>query len=144
MLIKEIMCKAPTCCTPETMLPEIARMMLEHDCGAIPVCNGTALVGVITDRDIVCRAMAIRPDLKTTPAADAMTSPVVTVNDNDSIQRAVSLMAENKVRRLPVVKDGVLVGMLTQADLAEHLPLAEIGSLVRKVSASTRRPLLAV
>lgn len=142
MLVKEIMYKAPTCCTPDTNLPEVARMMLEHDCGAIPICNGPTLVGVITDRDIVCRAMATKPDPTTIRAADVMTTQVATINDNDSIQRAVTVMAENKVRRVPVVKDGVLVGMLSQADLAEHLPLAEIGALVRKVSASPHRALV--
>ena len=58
MQIKEIMTKAPTCCTPETTVDKIGRLMLEHDCGQIPVCDGTKLVGVITDRDIACRGLA--------------------------------------------------------------------------------------
>lgn len=138
MLVKEIMTKAPTCCTPDTKLREVAREMLTHDCGEIPICDGTKLTGVVTDRDIVCRAFMKEMNPSEVRAGDIMTTKVATVDEDDSIQRAMTIMIEQKVRRLPVVKEGKLVGMLSQADLAEHLPLAEIGALVRKVSASSR------
>jgi CBS domain-containing protein len=138
MLIKEIMTKAPACCKPETKLREIAREMLTHDCGGIPICDGTKLIGFVTDRDIVCRGFMKEKDPAELVARDVMTRKVATVDENDSIQRAITIMIEQKVRRLPVVKDGALVGMLSQADLAEHLPLAEIGVLVRKLSTSSK------
>ncbi len=142
MLVKEIMTKAPACCTPDTKVSEIARLMQTHDCGAIPVCDGAKIVGIITDRDIVCRAFGRDEHPGAIAVSEIMTKTVATVNDNESIQRAVSVMAEYRVRRVPVVSDGLLVGMLSQADLAEHLPLAEIGAVVRKVSTSARRPLV--
>ncbi len=142
MLVKEIMSKEPMCCTPDTTLSEIARHMVKYDCGAIPICDGARIVGIVTDRDIVCRAFVRGQHPGSIPVNEVMTTTVATVNDNDSIQRAMSIMAERKVRRLPVVRDGLLVGMLTQADLSEHLPLVEIGALVRKVSTSPRRPVV--
>lgn len=138
MLVKDIMTKAPACCTPATNLREVAREMLTHDCGEIPVCDGTRLLGVVTDRDIVCRAFTREMNPAELTAADVMTAQIATVDENDSIQRAMSIMVEQRVRRLPVLREGALVGILSQADMAEHLPLAEIGSLVRKLSASSR------
>jgi CBS domain-containing protein len=138
MLIKEIMTKAPACCTPETTLREIAREMLTHDCGEIPICDGTRLAGVVTDRDIVCRAFTKPDNPAELTARDVMTTRIATLDENESIQRAVTVMVEQKVRRLPVLRNGALVGMLSQADLAEHLPLAEIGALVRKLSVSSK------
>ncbi len=138
MLVKEIMTKAPACSTPETKLREIAREMLTHDCGAIPICDGTKMVGLVTDRDIVCRGFTKEKNPSELCARDVMSTKLTTVDENDSIQRVVTLMVEQKVRRVPVLREGVLVGMLSQADLAEHLPLAEIGAVVRKLSASSK------
>ncbi len=142
MLVKEIMTKAPACCTPETNLREIAREMLTHDCGGIPICDGTRLTGVVTDRDIVCRGFTKEISPADLVARDVMTTKLATVDENESVQHAVTIMVQQKVRRLPVVRDGVLVGMLSQADLAEHLPLAEIGALVRKLSVSSKHMLV--
>lgn len=138
MLVKDIMTKAPACCTPATNLREVAHEMLTRDCGEIPVCDGTRLLGVVTDRDIVCRGFAKEMNPADLTAADVMTPHIATVDENDSIQRAITIMVEQRVRRLPVMREGALVGMLSQADLAEHLPLAEIGAFVRKLSASAK------
>ncbi len=134
MLVKDIMTKAPACCTPATNLREVAREMLTRDCGEIPVCEGTRLLGVVTDRDLVCRGFAREMNPAELTAGDVMTAHVATVDENDSIQRAITIMVEQRVRRLPVLREGALVGILSQADLAEHLPLAEIGALIRKLS----------
>lgn len=139
MLVKEIMTRAPACCSPETNLNDVARMMAAHDCGVVPICDGTKMVGIVTDRDLVCRGFAGDEDPRNVPAAAVMTSPVATINDSDQIQHAITIMSEHRVRRLPVMRDGQLVGIVSLADLAEHLPLAEIGSIVRRISVSTRR-----
>ncbi len=99
MLVKEIMTKAPACSTPETKLREIAREMLTHDCGAIPICDGTKMVGLVTDRDIVCRGFTKEKNPSELCARDVMSTKLTTVDENDSIQRAVTLMTEQKVRR---------------------------------------------
>ena len=82
MQVKEVMTANPACCTADTPLPEVARLMVEHDCGEIPVVQNETKkipVGVVTDRDIVCRTVAKDRNPLDLTAADCMTRPVVTV-----------------------------------------------------------------
>lgn len=135
MLVRDIMSKDPTCCTPYTNLDTVAKMMLNHNCGAIPVCDATHVSGLITDRDIICRVLAkgIRPDAVT--ARDAMSKPAYTVGDYDRIEVALAVMSRREIRRLPVVDDkGVIVGILSLADIAAHLPDTDVADLLRHVS----------
>jgi CBS domain-containing protein len=79
MKVKDIMSTDPACCSPETKLQDVAKLMVEHDCGEIPVCDGAGrTVGVVTDRDIVCRMVAKGLDPTGRPARECMSSPVIT------------------------------------------------------------------
>jgi len=139
MQINDIMTADPACCRSETPLHEVAKLMLERDCGALPVVAGDeqlrTVIGVITDRDIATRHVAARRDPDQAKACDAMTHPAAVVSQFSSIEEGLRLMTFNQVRRLPVVDHaGVLVGMISQADIARHIPAPEVGALVSEVS----------
>jgi len=98
---------------------EAAVKMKENNCGAIPIVDGKRLVGIITDRDIVIRGIAEKrpPSLK---IDGIMTKEVITISEDDSIYTAAKLMAEHQIRRLPVVKNGELVGIIALGDIAKE------------------------
>lgn len=139
MLVKELMSPQPVFCTPETSLHDVARLMKENDCGAIPVCEGQHVVGIVTDRDIVTRAVAGDADSQKLAASEVMTRNLMLVRDDDPIERALQIMESEQVRRLPVVQGPVLVGVLSMTDLAEHLSERKAGELLREVSERPRR-----
>jgi CBS domain-containing protein len=129
----------PVCCTPETGLVDVARMMAEHDCGEIPVLDESGRPeGVVTDRDIACRAVAEGKDPKNMDARDVMSSPVITATPEDSIEDCCAQMEENQIRRMPVVDDrGACCGMIAQADIVKVASEDEIAELLRDVSQPT-------
>src|SRR6476620_10769407 len=99
MHVRDVMTKSPVCCAPETSLREVARLMAEFDCGEIPVVDGRAKrpIGVITDRDITVRAVAVGKNPAELSARDCMTSPVVTVTPDMSIEECCRTMETHKV-----------------------------------------------
>ncbi|MBI4455004.1 MAG: CBS domain-containing protein [Acidobacteria bacterium] len=138
MLVREIMTKSPACCTPDTNLKDVARLMVEHDCGEIPVIESSqnkTPVGVVTDRDITCRTVAEGKNPLTMTARDCMSGDVVTMTPETSLEECCKVMEENQVRRLPIVDEkGACCGILSQADVAKHARLQQAGELVREVS----------
>ena len=110
--------------------------MVEADCGEIPVTdNSNRLLGVITDRDIVCRAVAKGKNPTAVTAADVMTEPVVCVNEDTSLDDVMAVMEENQIRRVPVVDAaGCCCGIIAQADVALNAREGQTGELVREVS----------
>jgi len=138
MQVKEMMTTNPACCTSDTPLPEVARMMVEKDCGEIPVVDNKSSrvpIGVITDRDIVCRTIANGLNPLNLTAADCMSKPIVTVNLEISLEEACRIMEEKLIRRIPVVDDrGCCVGILAVADVARNTGKNVAGHIVRKVS----------
>jgi CBS domain-containing protein len=110
---------------------------VEHDCGEIPVCGaGRKPIGVVTDRDIVCRLIARGKDPLRLRASDCMSSPVITVAPETSLEDCSRLMEQYQVRRLPVVAaDGALCGMVAQADLVKRAPGGIAIEVIQKVSA---------
>lgn len=121
MKVKECMCEEVCCVKPETNIYEIAKLMEKNHIGCVPVCdNQNCLVGVITDRDIILRSIACDKDVKTTKASDIMTCNVCTCNENDNIVDAENKMATNQIRRIPVVENNKLIGILTLGDLAHY------------------------
>ena len=126
MHIKEVMTRTPACCLPTTRLDEVARMMVDHDCGEIPVVRSREnkeLVGVITDRDICCRAVAQRKIPSEMSASECMTSPVFTVSPDIEISQACRIFEDKEVRRLPVVDSkNCVVGIVSLADLVDRAP----------------------
>ena len=139
MKINDIMTPAPICCAPDTPLDAVSKLMLEHDCGEIPVCDGGKLAGVITDRDIAVRGFTTGRNPLDTPVSAVMTKRPLSIGENADLVEALELMEEHQVRRLPVTRDGKVVGIVSQADLVQALPERKMVELLRAVS---RRPLV--
>ncbi|MBV9079503.1 MAG: CBS domain-containing protein [Elusimicrobia bacterium] len=145
MQVKEMMNKNPVCCLPDTSVREIAEMMVEHDCGSVPVVeNGETnkpLLGIVTDRDIVCRLVAAGKNPLDAVVKECMTTPAVQVTPQDSIEDAARIMEENQIRRIPVVDDtGAVCGILTQAHIAKNSSKARAGELLQSISKKTGTP----
>src|SRR5439155_16319925 len=103
-LARDVMTEHPACCTPETPLDEVAKLMRQHDCGEIPVVDPAEQpVGVITDRDIVCRVIAEGKNPMAYPAEICMSQPVTTVMVDAPLGEVVATMEKHQVRRVPVV-----------------------------------------
>lgn len=139
MRVREVMTPDPVCCTRNTPLADVARLMRDWDCGAIPVVDaddaGRKLVGIITDRDIVMRGVADGADLSKLCAGDCMSLAVATVTPDRPLEECEKIMEQHQVRRTPVVDVvGNCCGIVSQADLARHAPLDETGEVVREVS----------
>lgn len=121
MKVKDCMCGEVCCVNPETKIYEIAKIMEKNHIGCVPVCNNeNCIVGVITDRDIILRGIACDKDVKNTNASDIMTCNVCTCNENDNISEVERKMAENQIRRIPVVDNNKVIGILTLGDLAHY------------------------
>lgn len=141
MFAKDIMTTDFVCCNPDTSLRDVARLMLDHDCGAIPVVETGAkdkVAGIVTDRDIVCRALAQGQDPFQMRAGDCMSRPILTVRQDAAIEECMEAMERGKIRRIVVVDDyGRCCGIISQADIARHCPREAAGEVVRAVSEST-------
>jgi len=134
MKVKEIMTQGPATLGPEAMLGEAAMLMRQEDCGSIPIVDDGRLVGIITDRDIVVRAIAAGKDPKKTRISEIMSADPITVRADDSVDTAERAMRERQVRRLPVVEDGKLVGILVTAQLARNDSERETGETIKEIS----------
>lgn len=141
MQVQELMTKHPACCSPDTELRLVAKMMVDSDCGEIPVVDERHKpVGVVTDRDITVRMVAQGKDARIAIARDAMSNPVVTVDPTTPIEEALRLMEEKQIRRLPVVDENdACCGMIAQADIALRAPEEKTAELVRDVSKPAKR-----
>ena len=141
MQVKDMMTKDPACCTGDTPLPEVARMMVDKDCGEIPVVDNHSSkrpVGVVTDRDIVCRTVANRLNPVELTAADCMSQPIVTVTAEMSLEECCRLMEEKRIRRVPVVDEhGSISGIVALADIALSTGKNVAGHIVKEVSEPT-------
>jgi len=120
MDVKSVMTAAPACCNADTPLRDVAQMMVDNDCGEIPVVDASNKpVGVVTDRDIAVRIVAQGRDAATACAADCMSTPVVTVGLDSSLSDCCQTMEKAQVRRVPVVDaDGCVCGIVSLADVA--------------------------
>lgn len=121
MKVKDCMCENVCCVTPETKLYEIAKTMEKNHIGCVPVCdNSKCIIGLITDRDIILRGIASNKDINTTTARDIMSCNICTCNKDDEICNVEKIMAENQIRRIPVVENNKVIGILTLGDLAKN------------------------
>ena len=120
MKIQDIMSVDPSTVTPDTPITEAARLMKDHNIGMLPVVESEGsrrLVGVVTDRDITIRHVAAG-HLSDCPVREAMTDNVSTCKANENVDRVMTLMAEEQVRRIPIVDErGQLIGVVSQADI---------------------------
>ena len=138
MNVKEIMSADIVCCTPDTPLQEVARLMVDKDCGEIPVVDGQRTMkplGVITDRDITCRTVAQGRNPLQLKASDCMTSPALAVRLQDSLETCLAIMEDNQIRRVLVLDEsGRCCGIVSQADVALHASRQETAEVVKEVS----------
>jgi len=122
MQVKDVMTPDPACCAADTNLQEVAKLMVDHDCGEIPIVDGKETkkpIGVITDRDIVVRSVAKGNNPLDLTAADCMSKPCVTVTPEMSIEECGNILETNKIRRVPVVdQSGDICGIVAVADIA--------------------------
>jgi CBS domain-containing protein len=141
--VADVMTPRPRSATPDTPLEEVARIMAAEDVGAVPLVEGERLVGMVTDRDIVVRAISQGKDPRGMPARLAASSELVAVTADQDLDDALELMARNRVRRLPVVADGDrLVGILAQADVAREAKEKATGETLQEISTPPSGPRL--
>jgi CBS domain-containing protein len=125
----------PRTASPATGLSDIARLMRDLDVGMIPICDDDgALVGVVTDRDLVIRGIAEDLDLPTATAAALATGAPVTIGPDADVDDVLATMADHQLRRLPVVENGVLVGIISEADIAREGNTEEVADTVQAVT----------
>jgi CBS domain-containing protein len=118
MKVKQAMHKGVQWVSPGTFIENLAQLMREHDIGAIPIGENDRLIGMVTDRDLVCRCLAMGLDPKTTTARDVMTKGMVFCLDRQELDDAARLMQTKKVRRLPVINAKKrMIGMLSLGDV---------------------------
>jgi len=132
--VKDAMTADVKTAAPSQSLTDVARLMKHEDVGSVPVVDGERLIGVVTDRDIVVRGIADGSDPHAIKAGDIASRDVVTVRPDDDLDAALRLMAQHQVRRLPVVDDGQLVGVVAQADLAHEAKEKDVGHVVEEIS----------
>jgi CBS domain-containing protein len=125
---------------PTDSLTDAAVAMRDEDVGSLPVVEGDRVVGIVTDRDIVVRAVAQRADPQTANVGDVSSSDPVTIQPEDDLDEALELMASHRIRRLPVVEDGRLVGVVAQADVALEAKEKAAGEMLEEISQPASSP----
>jgi len=139
--VRDVMTTRPRAVSPDAPLSQVAALMEAEDVGAIPVVDDDRLLGMVTDRDIVVRAIAKGKDPKGMPASEIASEELVTVNPDHDLSDALQLMAQYQVRRLPVVdEDNRLLGVVSQADVAFEAKEKATGELVEQISRQPHGP----
>ena len=140
MKVKEIMKENPAFATLNTSLHDVAQMMMDNDCGCIPVVenrDSRIPLGVITDRDITLRTVAHNKNPLMMVAGEIMTDRPTTVLPETDVEECMTMMERNQIRRIVVVDEaGNLCGMVAQADIARQAPPLETAELVKDISAT--------
>jgi CBS domain-containing protein len=136
-----VMTNNPVCCLPNDMVVKVAKLMKSGNVGSIPVVENEKtrkLVGIVTDRDIALKIVAEGKDPKSTIVAAVMTAKVVSCQSEDDLQKAMDLMSKNQLRRIPIVdKDGRIVGIISQADVATRVDKPrKTAEMVKEISQS--------
>ncbi|MBM7703345.1 CBS domain-containing protein [Metabacillus iocasae] len=132
--VRDVMTTNVEVCTTKDNVFEVADKMKKLDVGSIPIVEEGNLIGMITDRDIVVRGVAEKK-ANSSRVTDVMSSELVTVSTDTSIEEASQLMAENQIRRLPVVENGQLVGIVSLGDLStNHLSDERAGVALTEIS----------
>lgn len=136
MTAREIMTPGTDCIGTKETAADAARRMSELGVGALPICGPDEKVkGVVTDRDLIRKVVAPGRDLGSFPAGDLNQAEAVTIGADDTAEDVLATMTRHQVRRLPVIDEHRLIGMLSLADVARALPNPEVGELVEALSA---------
>jgi len=141
MKARDLMTAAPCVCSPDDSIQEVAQMMRDHDCGSVPVVQGSQVIGIITDRDLAVRALAdgLYPGIR---VRNVMTVAPECCSEEDDVHNVERVMSERQIRRVPIVNaDGGVVGIIAQADLARAasrgVTAREVADTVAEISAPT-------
>jgi CBS domain-containing protein len=138
MQVKEVMTENVSVVEPDTQIPQIARKMRDEDIGSLPVVENERLVGMVTDRDIVVRAVAEGQDVRTATAREAMSPRILYCFDDQTVEEVLENMGEQQIRRLPVVdRDKRLVGVVSLGDLAKSAK-KKAGEALKEISQPTQ------
>ena len=132
--IRDVMTSNPTSCEPSTTVVDAAKVMAQEDVGPVPIVDGGRVVGIVTDRDLVVRVLAEGRDPNSTTIGEIASADLVTVQPDSDLNEALNLMAQNQVRRLPVVEGDQLVGIVAQADVARAADEEKTGEVVQDIS----------
>jgi CBS domain-containing protein len=140
--VRAVMSKDPAYCTPRTSLEAVAQLMRANNCGAIPVTGEDRMpIGIITDRDIVMRSIAVGKAPSSLTAQACMTAPVTTITEDATLDDCCELLEIHQIRRVVVVdKTGRMVGIVAQADVAHVAKKKAVGTLLRAVSTPVAAP----
>ncbi len=142
MKIRKLMTTDVSTADPETTLEEIATIMRNDDVGAVPIIEDDELIGIVTDRDIVLRCIAEGHDPSAIRALDILSESIETIGPDTDIKEAAKLMSSKQIRRLPVVENGHLIGMLSIGDLAVKQDDEQMsGDTLQRVSRGVKRSL---
>ena len=135
MNVADVMTTDIDCCTPESTCKEVAQKMKDLDVGAIPICENEKLVGIITDRDLVIKGLASEVS-DASPVSDLLSNNIVVTGTKDmSVEEAAKIMSHEQVRRLPIVENEKLVGMVSLGDLAVNNQSSdEAGEALKEIS----------
>jgi CBS domain-containing protein len=136
-IVRDAMTEDPRSIGQSASVVEAALLMREADIGSLPITDDEKLVGMITDRDITTRVVAAAADPTATSLAEVYSRDLVSVEPDNDLEEALRLMARHQVRRLPVVENGRLVGIVAQADIALSENETKTGELVEAISAPT-------
>lgn len=121
MKVKDCMCNEVNCVKPDTSVKDCAKLMCDCHIGCAPVCdNSNNLVGIVTDRDIILRSVCCNKNAENTKVSDIMSTDVKSCSCNDEIEKAEDIMVKEQVRRIPVVDNNKVIGILTLGDLAAN------------------------
>jgi CBS domain-containing protein len=141
MKVSEIMSSRVVCISQDEPVSAAAKLLKRSNIGALPVCDGDRrLRGIVTDRDIVTRCVALDADPASTRVAEIMSRGVVTASPLDEVSHAARVMCDDQVRRLPVLDEGKLIGMVSLCDLARDAGCdMEAAEALSEISSNVRR-----
>ncbi len=141
---ESVMTKNPTCCQPTDTVMKVAQWMKRENIGSIPVIEDDKmrkLIGIVTDRDLALKVVGQGSDPKTIQVGSVMTHKLVTCRPEDDLQKAVNLMSEHQLRRIPIVdNDNKILGIIAQADVATRVNQPEkTAEMVKDISQTTEK-----
>ncbi len=135
-IARELMSSGADCVQTDETAADAARMMTRLGVGALPICGKDKKIkGVVTDRDLITKVVGPGRDAGTFPAGDLNQEEAITIGADDAAEEVINTMTRHRIRRLPVIDSGRLVGMVALADVAKVLPNPEVGSLVEALAA---------
>ena len=136
MRVKDCMCENVVWVGKDATICDVAKLMNDNHVGSIPVCDENQnVIGIVTDRDIILRSIACGKDVNQTKVSDIMTTNVVRTSRDTDVSWVENIMAQNQIRRIPVVENEKIVGIITIGDLARNreVPNTEVGNCVCKI-----------